>query len=124
MANAEAHEIKRLEGLSIVGRRETEGVLYLTLAGKMTANGIGELRREIEEARRQRKPVRLDLGEVTLLDRISADFLNAVSCSTIRFENSPAYLQRWIMNGKRKTGLGPGQLHNRFHVVGLRKQID
>jgi hypothetical protein len=97
--NAATNEIKRLEGLSIVSRVETEGVLRLQLSGKMTANGIGELRRHIEDARRHHRPVQLDLGEVTLLDRVSAEFLHAVSCPMVRFENCPPYLQRWIAAG-------------------------
>src|SRR3954468_13044316 len=101
--NVATNEIKRLEVLSIVGRRETDGVLRLSLAGKMTANGIGELRRELEEAKRHRKPVQLDLSEVTLLDRVSAEFLNSVSCPMVRFLNCPEYLQRWIMDTQSTT---------------------
>jgi hypothetical protein len=100
MTNAAPNEIKRLEVLSIVSRSETEGILRLKLAGKMTAIGIGELRRELDEAKRHRKPVQLDLSEVTLLDRVSADFLNSVSCPMVRFENCPAYLQRWITDAQ------------------------
>ena len=96
MTNAAPNEIKRLEVLSIVSRQEVDGILRLALAGKMTANGIGELRRELEEAKRHRKPVQLDLSEVTLLDRVSADFLNSVACPMVRFDNCPPYLQRWI----------------------------
>ncbi len=96
MAIEANNEIKRLEVLSIVNRSEIEGVLRLSLAGKMTANGIGELRRELEEAKRHRKPVQLDLAEVTLLDRVSAEFLNSVACPMVRFDNCPPYLQRWI----------------------------
>ncbi len=101
MTNVATNEIKRLEVLSIVSRQEIDGVLRLALAGKMTANGIGELRRELDDAKRHRKPVQLDLGEVTLLDRVSADFLNSVACPMVRFDNCPAYLQRWISENHR-----------------------
>jgi hypothetical protein len=90
-----ANGIKGPESLAI-GKSETSGAIYLTLAGRMTGNGIGELRRELEEARRRRRPVQLDLSEVTLLDRVSADFLNSVACPMVRLENCPEYLRRWI----------------------------
>lgn len=91
---------KRLESLTIVSRTETPAGIRLALVGRMTANGIGELRREIDEARRRRKPVQLDLSEITLLDRVSAEFLNSVAGPMIRFVNCPAYLQRWITNAQ------------------------
>ncbi len=62
----------------------------------MTANGIGELRREVDDARRRRKPVHLDMSEVTLLDRVSAEYLNSVAGQFVVFENCPAYLYPWI----------------------------
>jgi len=93
-----------MESFSIVSRTETTNGIRLTLAGRMTANGIDELRREIDEAQRRRKPVHVDLSEVTLLDRVSADYLNSVSGPLIRFENCPAYLQRWITNAKTTAG--------------------
>lgn len=62
----------------------------------MTANGIGELRREVDDARRRRKPVHLDMAEVTLLDRVSAEYLNSVARPFVVFENCPAYLHPWI----------------------------
>jgi hypothetical protein len=96
MTNAALNEIKKLEILTIVSRSESDGILRLSLAGKMTANGIGELRRELDDAKRHRKPVQLDLSEVTLLDRVSAEFLNSVACPMVRFNNCPPYLQRWI----------------------------
>jgi hypothetical protein len=93
-----------MESLSIISRTETTDGIRLTLAGRMTANGIGDLRREIDDARRRRKPVHMDLSEITLLDRVSADFLNSVAGPLIRFENCPAYLQRWITNAKTTAG--------------------
>ncbi|MEO5925845.1 MAG: STAS domain-containing protein [Bryobacteraceae bacterium] len=103
MTNAPTNEIKKLEVLTIVDRSETEGLLRLSLAGKMTANGIGELRRELDEARRRRKPVQVDLGEVTLMDRVSVEFLNSVSSPMVRFLNCPEYLYRWIHNAQPAT---------------------
>jgi len=72
------------------------GSLRLAVAGRMHANGIGEFRRLIEDARRRRKPVLVDLGEVTLLDRISAEYLSSVVGASVRLENAPQYLRNWI----------------------------
>jgi anti-anti-sigma regulatory factor len=68
----------------------------LTLNGKMTANGLGELRREMDEARRRRRAVVLDMGEVTLLDRFSAEYLNSVAGPLVHFINCPVYLRPWL----------------------------
>ncbi len=72
------------------------GALHLAVAGKMSANGIGEFRRLVDDARRRRKPVFVDLGEVTLLDRTSAQYLASVVGAYVRVENAPQYLLNWI----------------------------
>lgn len=105
MTDTQTHGAKRAETLIVLRREETADRIFLALAGRMTANGIGELRRELDEARRQRKPVILDLGEVTLLDRVSAEFLNSVASPMVRFENCPQYLQRWIGRSAPDTDL-------------------
>lgn len=97
---AGANKSKRSESLVIVGHTETTEGIRLNLAGRLTANGIGELRRQIDDARRRHTRVSMDLSEITLLDRISADFLSSVASPLIRFENCPPYLQRWIKNAK------------------------
>jgi hypothetical protein len=92
---------KQLELLVIVNRTESAAHIRLELAGRMTANGIGELRREVDEARRRRKTIRLDFSEVTLLDRVSAEFLNSVAGPQVVFENCPVYMHRWIQGARR-----------------------
>jgi len=98
IAGEAANKSKRSESLAIVARTKTAEGIRLNLAGRLTANGIGELRREIDDARRQHIALSVDLSEITLLDRISADFLSSVASPMIRFENCPPYLQRWIKN--------------------------
>jgi hypothetical protein len=88
--------IKRLDLLAIAKRMECADGIRVVLAGKMTANGLGELRREVDDARRRRKPMYMDLEEVTLVDRISAEFLNSLA-GGVHFENCPAYLRRWLL---------------------------
>lgn len=82
-----------------MSKTETREGVQLTLKGKMTANGIGELRREVEAARKNRRVVRIDLSEVTLLDRVSAEFLNSTG-PLARYENCPSYLQPWICGAR------------------------
>ncbi len=82
--------------LTITDRTEAMESIRLLLAGKMNANGLGELRREIEEARRLSKLVVLDLSEITLVDRQSLAFLNEQSIEQVRVVNCPCYIQPWI----------------------------
>ncbi|MEI9813212.1 MAG: STAS domain-containing protein [Acidobacteriota bacterium] len=80
----------------VVNRVDTSESLQLAVAGRMSANGIGELRRLIEDARRRRKPVCVDLAEVTLVDRVSVEYLCEVVKYHVRLENPPSYLRNWI----------------------------
>jgi len=82
--------------LRIESKPETTGQVRLVLAGRMNANSLGELRRAIERARRHRGRVALDLGEVTLADRPSIDFLAQQTRDEIELINCPAYLETWI----------------------------
>lgn len=81
--------------LTISNRYEAPEAVRLLLAGKMSANALGELRREIEEARRNRKQVVLDLSEVTLVDRQSIAFLSE-QVGQVRLVNCPVYIAPWI----------------------------
>ena len=83
--------------LTIESKPEVTGTVRLALSGKMHANSLGELRRAIDRARRQRfRRVALDLSEITLADRASIDFLAQQSREEIELINCPAYLEAWI----------------------------
>ena len=83
--------------LKIESKPETTGTVRLTLAGKMHANSLGELRRAIDRARRQRaRRVALDLGEITLADRASIEFLTQQSREEVELVNCPPYIASWI----------------------------
>jgi len=83
--------------LKIESKPEPTGTVKLALAGKMHANSLGEIRRAIERARRQRfRHVTLDLGEITLADRASIDFLAQQSKEEVELVNCPPYLASWI----------------------------
>lgn len=81
----------------IESKPEATGTVKLALAGKMHANSLGEIRRAIDRARRQRfRRVTLDLGEITLADRASIDFLAQQSKEEVELVNCPPYLASWI----------------------------
>lgn len=75
---------------------DTDGDATLALAGKCNGTSLGELRRAIERARRYHKRVVIDLGEVTLLDRPSLQFLAAQTREDVTLTNCPEYIQPWI----------------------------
>jgi anti-anti-sigma regulatory factor len=82
--------------LKIESKPEITGTVKLTLAGRINANSLGELRRAIDRARRQRGRIAIDLSEITLADRASIDFLAQQSREEIELLNCPAYLESWI----------------------------
>ena len=83
--------------LKIESKPQPTGAVKLALAGRMHANCLGEIRRAIDKARRQRaRGVAIDLGEVTLADRASIDFLVQQGREEIELINCPPYLASWI----------------------------
>jgi anti-anti-sigma regulatory factor len=83
--------------LKIESKPEVTGTVRLALAGRMHANSLGELRRAIDRARRQRaRRVALDLSEITLADRASIDFLSQQRKEEIELVNCPPYLETWL----------------------------
>ena len=80
---------------------DATGTVRLTLTGRMHANALGEIRRAIDRARRQRaRRVLLDLGEITLADRASIDFLTEQTRDEIELINCPSYIQPWIAGAR------------------------
>ncbi len=75
---------------------ESQEKIKVALAGAMSGVGLGELRREIDRARRMRKHIELDLGEVTLLDRHCVTFLAEQSREDVELINTPVYIAPWI----------------------------
>lgn len=97
--------------LKIESKPEETGTVRLALAGRMHANSLGELRRAIDKARGQRsRRVALDLGEITLADHASIDFLAQQSREEIELVNCPPYLASWIDGSaeKKRTGQAGG----------------
>jgi hypothetical protein len=69
----------------------------LKLSGRMQADGLSDLRAEIEKC----NPLSLDLEEVTLLDRDSVRFLIRCELEGIHLVNCRLYVREWI---KRERG--------------------
>ena len=66
----------------------------LRLSGRMQADGLSQLRAEIEKCNPQPS---LDLEEVTLLDRDSVRFLIRCESEGMQLVNCSLYVQEWIM---------------------------
>lgn len=75
---------------------ESQDTVRVALTGAMSGVGLGELRRELDRARRMRKHIELDLGEVTLVDRHCVAFLAEQTRDDVELMNCPAYIEPWI----------------------------
>jgi hypothetical protein len=84
--------------LRIERRPKGRSSTNLKLSGRMQAEGLSELRAEIEKC----NPLSLDLEEVTLLDRDSVRFLIRCESEGIQLVNCPLYVQEWITREKGK----------------------
>jgi hypothetical protein len=83
--------------MKIAVSTESQETVKVALAGIMSGVGLGELRREIDRARRMRKRIELDLAEVTLLDRHCVTFLAEQSHEDVSLINCPVYIEPWIV---------------------------
>lgn len=82
--------------VKIATQIDPSGPVTLALAGKCNGGSIGELRRAIDKARRFQRQIVIDLGEVTLVDRPSLQFLAAQTREDIKIINCPEYIEPWI----------------------------
>ena len=90
--------------MTIATQLDPAGPVTLALTGKCSGGGLGELRRAIDRARRMGKQIVIDLGEVTLMDRPSLEFLASQMQGDVQLINCPEYIAPWIRNA------GPGLL--------------
>jgi hypothetical protein len=89
-----------------VAQIDPTGPVTVSLAGKCSGGCLGELRRAIEKARRLQRQVLIDLGEVTLVDRPSLQFLASQVGEDIRLVNCPEYIEPWFKKeGFSKEGM-------------------
>jgi hypothetical protein len=89
--------------VKIATQLDQAGAVTLTLAGKCNGGSLGELRRAIDKARRLQKQIVIDLGEVTLVDRPSLQFLAEQARDDIKLINCPEYIEPWISRSAQES---------------------
>jgi ABC-type transporter Mla MlaB component len=82
--------------MKIATENPETGPVTLAVAGSLSTEGLVELEAALERARDTRRPVRIDLSEVTLVDRNSLQFLAAQRQRNIQLVNCPEYIEPWI----------------------------
>ena len=72
------------------------GPKTLALAGTIGADSVDKIDRLIRDVSQARDPVVLDMGEVTLMDRVAARFLARQQRRGVALVNCPGYIAHWI----------------------------
>ncbi len=76
-------------------QRSSDGVVVLSLSGRIEAPDVLELERLLNlEAAGER--IALDLREITLVDRDAVPFLARCQADGIQLVNCPPYIREWI----------------------------
>lgn len=68
---------------------------FLSLSGRIEIEDVAELQRLLS-LERGSPEIRLELRDVTLIDRDSVKFLARCEAEGIKLENCPAYIRNWI----------------------------
>jgi ABC-type transporter Mla MlaB component len=82
--------------LKITASRENEKSLTVRLCGQLTREYLVEVERTLAGESTEAQTVRLDLANVTFVDREAMVFLCAAKARNIAIENCPSYVVRWI----------------------------
>ncbi len=72
------------------------GPLTLALEGNVSEDALPEIVRLIQDGEQSRRRVVLDLGDVTLMDRVAVRFFASQLRRGIELTNCPSYLKHWI----------------------------
>jgi len=72
------------------------GTRTLALAGSVGADSVQEIDRLIKDVRQARSRVVLDMGEVTLMDRVAVRFFARQQKRGVALVNCPGYIAHWI----------------------------
>ena len=83
-------------------QRISNSHVVFTLSGRMDAENIAELKETIESEGRGRRIV-LELSDLTLVDRDAVKFLERCETDSIKLENCPAYIRKWIEREREGT---------------------
>ena len=82
--------------MRILTRIDPAGATTLVVAGALNGTCIADFKRALSAARRLRQPIRLDLGEVALVDRPSLQYLVDLARGEVMLVNCPEYIARWM----------------------------
>lgn len=72
------------------------GSLTVALEGNVNADALPEIDRLIRDGEHHQRRVVLDLGDVTLMDRVAVRFIARQLKRGIEMVNCPLYLKHWI----------------------------
>ena len=76
-------------------QRSANGQVVFKLSGRIEAEDIGELR-QVLASETTGKQLVLDLRDVTLVNQDAITFLGSCEADSIKLENCPAYIRKWI----------------------------
>lgn len=82
--------------VKIATQSSETGPVTLAVVGSLNVKGLAELETALERARVTLRPIRIDLSELTLVDRNSLQFLAAQRRRNIQLINCPEYIEPWI----------------------------
>ncbi len=82
----------------IIRQPENQAVRLL-LNGKVDQAALAELEDSVSKAQLAQQLVYIDLSEVTLVDRRTAEYLAERASAQVRIVNCPNYLKHWIAQG-------------------------
>jgi ABC-type transporter Mla MlaB component len=81
---------------SVMTSSNSAGGLTLALIGRVSADVLPEIDRLVDDGRRRQGQVKLDLSEVTLIDRRAARFFAEQLGRGVELVDCPNYLRHWI----------------------------
>jgi anti-anti-sigma regulatory factor len=87
-------------------RRAANGEVVFTLSGRMDAENVGEMKSLFQSEAKDRRPIVLDLRDLTLVDQAAVSFLERCEADSIKLKNCPAYIREWITRERRGSGDG------------------
>jgi hypothetical protein len=75
--------------------RTANGEVVFTVSGRMNAENVGELS-ALFMSEGKRRPIVLDLKDLTLVDRVAVRFLESCETGGVTLQKCPAYVREWI----------------------------
>ena len=82
--------------LKITKETEDARIIKVSLHGRFTGEYVVEVEKALSENGCSAGKVALDLRHVTFVDRAAMQFLSRAESKSIRIENTPSYVTRWI----------------------------